>query len=273
MNVDNEQKNRNQLTFFNANATKQNTQIKSNYLFDKYVNKEQRDGFNWIEDKKVILEYGCGTGDSLDKFFERRQIKHYHIYGVDIASKAIGISRKKYPELKFYVIKNNKIPQIENKSVGAAFMFHVLHHSTNHEDIFKEIYNKLGNKGKFLINDLSSNNPIISFFRFIFQLSPKFIKVRFSDDLLCEGNIPDKYKVNIQEVIRLLKKCSFQIEELGYGHLFFFVFGWIERFIPLSKISIFQMFYVNLMKLEAKLLKYPFFQRFAEVYYIKATKI
>jgi ubiquinone/menaquinone biosynthesis C-methylase UbiE len=259
--------------FFNSNASKPKNIVKNNELFDEYVNKEQRENFMWIEDCKIILEYGCGTGESLDKFFELRKQSNYQVYGVDIAKKAIEQSKNKYPKAKLYVIKNNKIPQIKNETIEAVFMYHVLHHSREHKQIFQEIYKKLIKNGKFIINDLSSRNPIIRIFRYIFLISPKFIKNRFSDDLVVNGSIPEKYRVNIEDIVRLLEETSFKIEETGYGHLFFFLFSWIERFFELSRFKLIRLIYFKLMELETFLLKYSIFQHWAEVYYIRATKI
>lgn len=262
-----------QMRFFNENAKKVVVNNNYNQYFDQYVNKEQYESLRWIRDKKKILEYGCGTGESLDKLFKVINSNNHTIYGVDIAKNAITQSKIKYPKVKLFVIRHNKIPQISNASLEAVFMFHVLHHSSNHQAIFKEVYLKLKKNGKYVLNDLSSKNPIISLFRFIFTHSPKFIKHHFDDDLLCNDQIPDKYQININETIKLLKICSFKIEEVGYGHLFFFVFGWIERFIPLSSISFVKKMYSKLIIIESKLLKYSFFQQFAEVYYIKAVKV
>lgn len=137
-----------QEAFFNKNAEhKKNINLDS--LFSVYANKEQLEGLKWIADKKNILEYGCGTGTSLDVFFKTRRRKDYQIYGVDIAGVAIKKAKENYPEFTFYKISNNKIPQIRDNSLDAVFMFHVLHHADKHEDIFKEIHKKLKKMAKF----------------------------------------------------------------------------------------------------------------------------
>lgn len=261
-----------QKLFFNLNARKGRKESSLNKFFIRYVNQEQCYGFEWISNCKSILDYGCGTGTSIDSFLNKRNLNNYHFYGVDIAKDAIKEVRQKYPQFKFYKIVNNKIPQIRNNSTDAVFMFHVLHHSYSHLGIFKEVHSKLKKGGKFLINDLTSNNIINKLGRSFFIRFPQFIKNKFNDDLVIDGQIPEKYKVNVDLVISQLRKTGFTIKEVGYGHLFFFVFIWIDRFIPLSKINLIRIFYKKLIELEEYLLRYEFFKKQAEVFYIKCLK-
>ncbi len=242
-------------------------------IFYEYCNKKQINAFCWLSDRKNILDYGCGTGTSLDQFFADKKQENYEIYGIDIAGMAIEKAKERYPKFKFYKISNNKIPQIKNNSLEGAYMLHILHHSHNHLDIFGEVYSKLKHKGKFFLSDLSSNNPIIKLGRFLFLYLPDHFKNRFSsDDFVVEGKIPEKYKVNIKEVVDQLKSVGFSIEEISYGHLFFFIFAWLDRFMPLSKFRMISSIYYNLMSLEDHLLKYNFFRKRAEVFYIKCVK-
>jgi SAM-dependent methyltransferase len=257
--------------FFNQNALQQRI-IDQENMFMKYAQKEQVKGFDWLSNKKNILDFGCGTGNSIDLFFYKRKIKGYKLYGVDIAQEAIKYVSKKYPDFKFFKISNNKIPQIMANGVDASYLLNVLHHARSHQEIFKEIYKKLDRNGKFFICDLCSNNPINKSARNIFVRMPKFVRDKFSDDLVVGEAIPEKYKVNVDDVVKQLKKVGFKIEEVSYGHLFFFVFGWIDRFIPLSKINFIQSTYQQLMKFEQWLLTFKIFQSRAEVFCIKCIK-
>ena len=261
-----------QKEFFNKIAVRGEHKIVSNKFFFDYVNKEQINGFNWISADKKILEYGCGSGNSLDLFFETRDINNYDFYAVDIAEEAIKIPQKKYPTIKFFTITKNKIPQIKENSLDAAYMFHVLHHSSSHQEVFNEISLKLKPGGKFLINDLTSNNPIIKTGRLLFTNMPGFIKNRFSDDLVVEGKIPEKYKIDTNTVKKQLDQANFEIIETGYGHLFFFLFNWIDRFLPLTKINLSNTLYNRLIRLENWLLTKDFFKKYGEVVYIKCIK-
>ncbi len=257
--------------FFNENSLKEKPSVEKDIFYD-YANKEQFYCFDWLQDSKSILEYGCGTGTSLDIFFENRDRAKYSITGVDIAEAAVNKAKKNYPEYSFFKINDNKIPQMQNSSVEGAFMLHVLHHSRNHEDIFKEIYAKLQKNGKFFLNDLSSRNPFIKFGRFMFALFSDILKNKFPEDLVVDGVIPDKYPVNISEVIKQLKDAGFKIVEVGDGHLFFFLFAWLNKFLPLSKIAPVLYLYRHLISLENYLVRETFLKNYAEVFFIKCVK-
>lgn len=86
--------------------------------------------------------------------------------------------------------------------------------------------------------------------------------------MVVEEMIPEKYKVDINGIVKLLKDVGFTIDEIGYGHLFFFLFAWIERFIPFSKSKAVGIILNKLMLLENKLLEFNFFKRRAELFYI-----
>ncbi len=261
-----------QMRFFDLEANKKQSNYKNNSIFVNYSNKEQYLTLDWLKDKKVMLDYGCGTGNSLDGFFRNKNRKDYKVYGVDIAGEAVKKVKVKYPEFQFFQIKNNKIPQIKNNSLEAAHMLHILHHTRSHNQIFKEICSKLEPGGKFVINDLTSNNIFNKVARAFFIYSPKFVKQKFSDDLVVEEYIPEKHKVNVDKVISSLKKIGFDIIEVGYGHLFFFLFEWIDRFLPLSRLKPVSNLYLFLIKMENLLLKYKIFQNQAELFYIKSIK-
>lgn len=260
-----------QLKFFNENAVLEKPELTAP-IFLEYANKEQADGFGWLGDKKHILDYGCGTGTSIEAFSKVNPGGNHSFVGVDISDVAIQRVKQSYPSFTFYTIENNKIPQLPDGSVDGAYLLHVLHHSHEHEAIFREIYSKLGKGGKFFLSDLSSNNPIIKSFRSLFVLSPRFVKRRFSDDLVVNGGIPEKYKVDPETVVAELKEAGFTIQEIGYGHLGLFCFVWLDRFVPLSRFRLFRSLYSALGDVEQTLLKYNFFKKKAEVFFIKCIK-
>ncbi len=260
-----------QLKFFNENAILEKPVISAPF-FVEYANKEQAKGFAWLRDKKSILDYGCGTGTSIEAFTKVNQGFNYSFVGVDISDAAIQQVKQNYPTFDFYTIQNNKIPLLQDSSMDGAYLLHVLHHSHEHKAIFREIYSKLGSGGKFFLSDLSSSNPVIKLFRSLFVLSPRFVKRRFSDDLVVDGGIPEKYKVDPAAVITELKDVGFTIQEIGYGHLGLFLFAWFDRFVPLSRFRLFRATYSVLENVEQKLLQYQFFKNKAEVFYIKCTK-
>lgn len=261
----------NQEEFFNRESKLEKAIIQGE-LFYSYVNKEQFQGLDWIADRKVILDFGCGTGHTMDIFFKNRMQKGYKMFGVDIAAETVKVIQKKYPQFMFYKIKNNKILQIKDGSIEGVYMMHVLHHAKNHKQIFEEVHKKLKKDGKFLVNDLCSNNPINYVARSIFTAMPEKIKNKFTDDLMVDGCIPEKYKVNVDQVVRELEQTGFKVTKVSYGHLFFFVFGWIDRFIPFSKVGLIRDFYQKMIGWENSLLKNKMFQGKAELFCIQAIK-
>lgn len=260
-----------QLAFFNENAILDKPEIPEPF-FLKYAAKEVVSGFLWLGDRKRVLDYGCGTGTSIDGFFRANPRGNNIFIGVDIADVAVRRIAQRYPKFNFYTIVDNKIPQLPDGGVDGAYLLHVLHHSHEHENIFKEIYSKLEPGGKLFLSDLSSSNPIIKLFRSLFVLAPSFVKQRFSDDLVVDGNIPEKYKVNPEVVLGQLRDAGFSIQEVGYGHLGLFLFAWFDRFIPLSRLVVFRALYSSLWVLEQKLLSIRMFNQYSEVFYIKCIK-
>ena len=260
--------------FFNRNS-KTSKQFFLSQLFYDYINKEQIICFASLDDAKTILEYGCGTGMSIDLYSRYRNFKKdgVQITGVDIAKDATKEAQKKYPDFKFYKIDNNKIPQLENGLMDGAYMVHVLHHAEGHQQIFDEIYRKLKPGGVFFLNDLTSNNPFVKLGRLVFAFVPKFIKSKFSkDDLVVDGKIPEKYKVDVEKVLRQLKKSGFKVEKVGFGHLFCFLIAWFEKFVPLSRFPPIKGLYKVLMGFESYLLNLSTFKKRAEVFYVICKK-
>jgi SAM-dependent methyltransferase len=260
-----------QKAFFNANALLEKTK-KSSSLFDAYVNKEQKEGFSWLSDCQRLLDYGCGTGTSIDFFYKTNPGSAASFIGVDIADNAIKKINEIYPRHEFHLIENNQLPSMQDRKADGAYLLHVLHHSREHQEVFNAIYAALQPGGKFFLSDLSSGNPFIAGARSIFTLLPNWIKNKFLDDLVVDGSIPDKYPVNISEVLYQLRAAGFKIEKVGYGHLYCFLFDWLERFAPLSKFRPIYWLYKKLMHFEQYLLTRSFFQRRAEVFYILCNK-
>jgi hypothetical protein len=69
-----------------------------------------------------------------------------------------------------------------------------------------------------------------------------------------------------------LASVGFKNIEIGYGHLFFFIFEWIDKFIPFQKYQFVRRIYAELIDLEEYLLTKKFFKKYAEVFYIKGIK-
>lgn len=90
--------------------------------------------------------------------------------------------------------------------------------------------------------------------------------------MIVEGKIPDKYKASVDVVVDQLKNAGFDMKEIGYGHLFFFLFAWLDKFIPLSRSRTVEVFYRKIMNFEQKLLTYPVLKKRAAVFNILCIK-
>jgi|GEM_PF-2754761 len=263
----------NQEDFFNKNAlmTKKTLDV-NNFFHDSYVFKELKNGFYWLNDQKNILDYGCGSGQTIDLFLKFNHGFHGKICGVDIAEEAINCAKKDFPNYTFLKIFDNKIPEKKDESFDGCYIVHVLHHSRNHQEMFNEIHRVLEKNGKLFICDLSSNNFLVRLGRLCFNIMPGFIKNKFHNDLVVDGNIPQKYKVNIPLVLKQLSKSGFEIQEVGYGHLFIFLFSWPAIVFGMFDSKIFKKILPSLFKIENFLLKFKFFKKRSELFYIKCTK-
>jgi ubiquinone/menaquinone biosynthesis C-methylase UbiE len=264
---------KNQEKFFDINAQRKKEKFKQE-LYEEYINKEINDGFKWLQGSKKILDYGCGTGTSIELYRKLSLDKNELFCGVDIAAAAVEKAKQNYPEDIFIRVLNNDLSSIESNTFNAAYILHVLHHtnSNDHSKIFAEIYRVLNLGGKLFISDLSSSNPIIKFARMIFIYAPLSIKNKFSDDLVVDGLIPEKLKVDLRQLIKILEENGFRNIEVKHGHLFSFVYIWIDKFTNISKLSIFRKLYNSMINFEIKLCNNNFFKKYCEVISIKAIK-
>jgi ubiquinone/menaquinone biosynthesis C-methylase UbiE len=264
---------KNQEKFFDINAEINKEKFKQE-LYEEYINKEINDGFKWLQGSKKILDYGCGTGTSIELYRKLSLEKNELFCGIDISAAALEKAKQNYPEDNFIRVQNNDLSSIESNTFNAAYILHVLHHtnSTDHSQIFAEIYRVLNLGGKLFISDLCSANPIIAFARMIFIYAPLFIKNKFSDDLVVDGLIPEKLKVDLEQLIKILKENGFRNIEINHGHLFSFVYIWIDKFTNISNLSLFRRLYKAMTIFEIKLCGNNFFKKYCEVISIKAVK-
>ena len=257
--------------FFNAHSNVQAAKLDSDF-FEIWNNKEQVTGLQWLGDTSSLLDFGCGVGTTIDRFFDVNPNSNVQIIGCDISGGALSVAQKKYPKHIFYKIADDDLSVLEANSIDAAVMLHVLHHTDNHRRIFENIHEVLSPGGKFLINDLTSANPFIRSGRSIFNHMPHKFKRRFDDDLQVDGKVPEKYPIDISHVENTLRDVGFDIHQITHGHLFLFIFGWLERFIPLADVKVWQRFIQALVKLETELVRFRFWQRRCEVISIAAVK-
>lgn len=243
-------------------------------FFAQLAEAEIYDGIRWLTDKTTILDYGCGVGEGINSFLRITNSKSARFIGIDLSKASIEIAKNRYPAYQFYVVPNNDLSFMPPCSIDGAYMFSVLHHSEHHQKIFDEISRVLERGGKFLIVDLTKNNPFIEFAHALFPYMPKRIKRMFPDDLVIDDVIPEKLIVDVRATIDGLRKAGFAIEFIEYGHLFFFLFDWIERItgLRLSKTK-FNFVYLWFYNLEKSLLRLTFVRNRAHLFAIRAVKL
>lgn len=276
MKKDNSDKNfdviKDQKHFFNLQAKKKKNKIIFSNIDSLYSNKEINNGLKWLNGSKKIIDYGCGEGTTIDYLTENIFTPN-NITGVDISDEAILNSRKKYPNYDFKLITDNNLQDLRNDYYDACYLIMVLHHSHNHEKIFSQVKKKLKPGGKFFICDLSSNNIFVNIGRLLFKFMPNYVKKNFeNEDLVIDGRIPEKFKVDIKAVKKTLESLDFKIVEVEYGHVFVFLLNWLDKFIPILRFFIFKKIYKYLWRFENMVLKTKIGKRNSEVFSIKCIK-
>ncbi|MBU0777844.1 class I SAM-dependent methyltransferase [Patescibacteria group bacterium] len=107
-------------------------------------------------DDKVLLDYGCGTGDSMIDALENSKAER--VIGIDISTPALELADLK---LRLHGIKNKTeliyiddstiyIP-LPSKSIDYIFSLGTIHHITHPDAIMKEFYRVLKDDGKCMI--------------------------------------------------------------------------------------------------------------------------
>ncbi|BEI40378.1 hypothetical protein PHIN9_03090 [Polynucleobacter sp. HIN9] len=249
-----------QKIFFELNALREDDKQNLDEYFLAYSIQATLDGMRWLNTDELILDYGCGLGDSIEMYRLANNSYPSSLIGVDIAKNAISKIEKKYA-YNFYQITENKIPMLQDGIVSSVYMINVLHHTTTRNQIFCEVLRVLKPGGKFLIIDITDKNLFIEFGRKIFMYVPGYIKKQFSKDLIIENTIPEKLPVDPDTIVGDLISAGYEIERVGRHSLFFFVFDWFEKIL---KLEISKGKYKNIYKpilwLENFLLRYKIFQ-------------
>lgn len=261
-----------QKKFFDQYAAVHKKQEPVNTFFYDLAVAELRRGFAWLSGCDSVLEYGCGTGDTIDLFLATSNFQPSRIVGIDLSEVSVQVARSRHP-YEFHVVSDNDLSFLAPASLEGAYMIGVLHHTESHQKIFDEVSRVLQPGGKFLILDLTKNNPFIGFARALFPYMPRRVKQMFPDDLVIDETIPEKLRVETDATFVALERANFSIEHVEYGHLFYFVFDWLERFtrISISKTR-FKVIYSWFYRLEKRLLTLGMFKRLAHVFVLRAVK-
>jgi SAM-dependent methyltransferase len=263
---------RDQKKFFDQYAAGYEQKPPVNTFFFDLACVELQRGFRWLSGGRSVLDYGCGTGETLDLFLKAAERRPEQVVGIDLSDVSVGVARRRHP-FDFHVVPDNDLTFLPEGSLDGAYMIGVLHHTDAHQKIFDQIARVLRPGGKFFILDLTKNNPIIESARAVFPYMPKRVKGMFPDDLVVDDTIPEKLVVQVDETLALLAKAGFQVELVEYGHLAYFVFDWLERLTRLKlSHTRFNVVYSGFHRFEKWLLTMGPFQRRAHVFAVRAVK-
>jgi ubiquinone/menaquinone biosynthesis C-methylase UbiE len=258
--------------FFNQYASQAPQGPRVTDLFSDLAVREIRDGFRWLSSCESVLDYGCGIGQMFELFCETIGRQPQRLVGIDLSEVSIEVAKRRLP-YEFHVVPDNDLSFLPAGSLDGVYMIFVLHHAEHHERIFETIARVLKPGGKFLLVDLTKTNPIIETARGAFPYMPKRIKGMFPEDLVIDGTIPEKLNVDVDQTLASLDKAGFDVQHIDYGHLYFFVFDWLERALGmrLSKTR-FSKVYLWFYAIERRLLKARFVARHAHLFALQAVK-
>jgi len=148
--------------------------------------------YKWI-DKKVgnLLDIGCASG-YFTVYFKNKAKK---VYGVDVKNEMIDEAKKLYPEIKFFVIKSEKLP-FNSNMFDVVTILDVLEHVKDDKKMITEIDRILKKDGLLIMSV-----PHKGLFTF---LEPDYIKT----------SIPSVYKL----FYFLIKRRKPQINSYIHKH-------------------------------------------------------
>jgi len=263
---------KNQKKFFDQYAARHQRKEPVNVFFFELAIAELRRGFRWLSGCNSVLDYGCGTGETINLFLSTADYEPSRIVGIDLSEVSVEVARSRYP-YEFHVVPDNDLSFLPPASLEGAYMIGVLHHTESHQKIFDEIGRVLQSGGKFLILDLTKNNPLIELARALFPYMPRRIRQMFPDDLVIDETIPEKLRVEVGATLASLRKAGFSVEQVDYGHLFYFIFDWCERMtgINISKTK-FNVIYSWFYRVEKRLLTLELFKRRAHLFVVRAVR-
>lgn len=101
-----------------------------------------------MNNKKIILEIGCGQGFST---FIRSKKKNTKIIGTDLSKTEIKIAKERYPNVDFRVMNAEKL-EFKNDSFDEVYAIEVLEHVNNIKKVLREISRVLKSGGKLIVS-------------------------------------------------------------------------------------------------------------------------
>lgn len=103
--------------------------------------------YELVDSNDVILDYGCGTGEFINKVKDRVR----SAYGYDVDQEKIQINKKKIKGVQFNTSRvGTKLPY-KNNFFDKVFMFHILEHVDSEENALLEANRVLKPNGKLIL--------------------------------------------------------------------------------------------------------------------------
>src|SRR5690349_18072974 len=99
---------RDQKKFFDEYAARHQRQAPVNAFFYELAIAEIRRGFRWLADRRAVLEYGCGTGQTIELFLESSGARPDRIVGIDLSDVSVQVAREHLP-FEFHVVPDNDL--------------------------------------------------------------------------------------------------------------------------------------------------------------------
>lgn len=128
-----------------------------------------------IEEREKVLDFGCGTGTSL-QYLEQLKVS-IEIYGYDVDPKILELAQNKGLKHTKLVFGDSLSLPFEDQYFDKIISTWVFHHLTKEakEESFKELKRVLKKNGKLIIADWGSpSGKLMSFLFFILQLVDNF---------------------------------------------------------------------------------------------------
>ena len=156
---------------------------------------------------KVILDYGCGTGRNWSHFMKNESEE---IIGSDISSNMLEKLKSKYESAKTHLIKNSKLPFMNNNQCDIIVSTLVIAHVKNNEKLFAEWNRVIKEESDIIITDFhptllskggartfNHNNKsltIENYIHTITEIEEQLSPYGFKTVSLIEKNIDDEVK-------------------------------------------------------------------------------
>lgn len=228
-----------------------------------------------------IADLGCGDGQFEDFLIDGLglNIENKQFYCFD--GSAVAINKAKMRNLGKSIFFHEDILKLHNKYsdfFDAIVIVNVIHHLNDFE-IIREAYKILKHGGKLIIIDIPWDNPIVKMEFKIFDILPISLKNKLAyDDLFIDGERPDRFYFNKNQLNCALDDKYFKIINKDYSHLFLFLFFHFEKmFILLGvpkkiiRFAFYPFFLLN-YHFENFLLRFVFFQNLSAIYRVIAIK-